>query len=454
VLGFPSSTPVFKRRSLFKKLLKYMKFETKREDLKDSTVKLEITIGKKEFASYRQKAIERLGSDVEVAGFRKGHAPKGKILEKLGEARIDSEALDMIVNDATFRALHQENLIPLESPKIAVKQFEKNKDLIFEIEVSVLPEIVMGEYKGMKTKKEKVKVQDEEVNNAVNDLRRRMATLALKEGQLAKGDWAEINFEGYLNGAKIDKLSSQNFPYVVGEIKFIPGFEDKIVGMKVNEEKEFTLKLDKSHPDPEFQNKEVKFKVKLNQLKTIELPKLDKEFAEKLGAKDMADLKDRTQKAIRAQKEIECNNKYKIDLVEKVAESIKMELPKVIVDQEKNRLLAEFTGQLARSGLTPEDYLKRIKKSKDEFDKDLDKQAQKNVKVGLTLSEVAKREKIKVEEAEVQAEVGRMINEGMQQGVKKSDLLKTYESDEGKRYIKNLIRNRKTIDRIGELNKN
>lgn len=434
-------------------LLSIMDLEIKRENLGKSKVKLEIAVAKSDFNDYKKKAFERLKVEVEIPGFRKGKAPDMMVIEKLGETRIESEALDMVVRESTFLAMAKENIIPIESPKVAIKQFAKDKDLVYTVEVSVLPQVVLGNYQNIKIKKETAKVEKTEVDKAIEDLRKRMATPVEKKEGLQKGDWAEIDFEGLTKGVKLDKLSSEKMPLIVGEIKFIPGFEEKLMGMEKGEKKEFELVLPKEGVDDELKGQKVSFKVKLNELKKIQLPELNKEFAQKLGAGNIDDLKKRMEGAIKNQKELEIENKYKIELIDQVAAKTKIEIPESLVNQEKERLIGEFSRQLGISGMTVEQFLAGQRKSKEELDKDFIVQAEKNVRIGLTLAEISRTEKVEVTASEIDNEIERIINQGISQGIKKSDLVKTYESENGKRQIEHMIKNRKTIDKIVELNK-
>jgi len=413
-----------------------MDLEIKKEKLGKGKIKLEVKVLKADFDNFRKEALERLKVEVEVPGFRRGKAPDKMVIEKLGETRIESEALNLAVSKSTYVALLKENAIPIESPKVAIKQFSKDKDLVYTLEVSVLPEIVLSDYKNIKIKKEAVKIKKEEIEKAIEDLRKRMATPEEKKEGLKKGDFAEIDFEGSIKGVKIDKLTSKNMPFIVGEIKFVPGFKEKLLGMKKGEEKEFELTLPQESPD-ELGGKKAKFKVKINNLKKIKLPELNKEFTQKLGASSIDDLKERMKSAISNQKETDLNNKYKADLVSRIAEKSKI----------------EFSRQIGMAGMTVEQFLENQKKSKDDLNKDFIIQAEKNVKIGLSLAEISKREKIEVTAAEIDAEIDRLVNEGARQGAKKSELLKSYESEEGKRSIENMIKNQKTIDKIIELNK-
>lgn len=438
-----------------------MNLEVKRKNLAKGKVKLEVMVAKKDFDIYREKATERLKAEVEIPGFRPGKAPNKMVIEKLGETRIESEALDMVVRESTFLAMSKENIIPIESPKVAVKQFERNKDLIYTIEVSILPKVILGDYKNIKIKKAEIKITKDEIDKGISDLQKRMATpVETKEG-LKKGNWAEIDFEGSIKGVKIDKLTSTKFPFVLGELKFVPGFEEKLIGMKKGEEKEFELTLPKDAPEANLKGAKAKFKVKLHELKGIKLPELNQEFAQKLGAKDSADLRKRMEEAIKNQKQLEIENKYKMDLIDQTAMKTKIEIPESLVNQEKERLVSEFSRQLSMSGMTVEQFLEGQKSAKggsasgrkEDLDKDFIVQAEKNVRIGLTLSEISKAETIEITATEIEAEVDRLIDEGIKQGLKKSDLVKTYEGEDGQRYIENMLKNKKTIDKIVELNR-
>lgn len=430
-----------------------MELKVEKKKLPKSKIKLNVTLSKKELDKFREQAVEKLNSEIDIPGFRKGKAPKMRVIEKAGEARIDSEALDLVLPQTTALAFAKSKTFPVNRPKVTIKQFEKNKDLKFSLEAEIMPKAKLPDYKGLKVKKEKGKITENDLKASLANLQKQMAEHKDKKEGLKKGDWAEINFEGKIRGVKLDKLCSKNFPFIVGETKFIPGFEKELLEMKKGEEKEFTTRMPKDFPDEETKGKEIDFAVKINNIKEVILPKIDQSFAKKLGAKDVADLKKRFKTAILNQKEQEILRKYQNDLLEKVVEGIKVDIPQGLIDNESQRLLAEFTKGLSLSGTNVEDYLKRVKKTKEEFDKDLKIQAEKNVKIGLALSEIGKIEKIKVTETEIEAETEHLINAGMQQGAKKSELVKGYENEDGKRYVENLVRNRKTVERLVELNK-
>jgi len=163
-----------------------MDLEIKKEKLGKGKIKLEVKVLKADFDNFRKEALERLKVEVEVPGFRRGKAPDKMVIEKLGETRIESEALNLAVSKSTYVALLKENAIPIESPKVAIKQFSKDKDLVYTLEVSVLPEIVLSDYKNIKIKKEAVKIKKEEIEKAIEDLRKRMATPEEKKEGLKK----------------------------------------------------------------------------------------------------------------------------------------------------------------------------------------------------------------------------------------------------------------------------
>jgi len=425
--------------------------EIKKEILPKSKVKLTITVPNSEMDGYLKMGLGKLKKDVEIKGFRAGKAPDKMVIEKLGEQRIASEALDLALPETYLRAITKEQIVPLEPPKISIKQFEKEKDLIYEVEVSVIPVVTLPNLKNIKIKKNNIKVEEEEIERALKDLRKRMATFEDKMEAAAKGDFVELDFEGSVDRVKLDKLTSKNHPMVLGETSLIPGFEEQVIGIKKGDEKEFKLTLPKNHPDKNVAGKVAEFKIKANAVKKIILPEIDQKFAEKLGSKNVENLWAKFSEAIKKQKEEVEERRSELEMVKDIAGKIKVEMPEVLVNQELERLISDIAARVQAQGMPFEDYLKNVKKEKKDLENELRDQALENVKIGLTLAEIGRKEKIEVTDHEIENEKKRMINEGVVAGMLREELEKNYEGDQGKRYIENFLRNRKTIARLKEL---
>jgi len=419
-----------------------------RENLAGSRVRLKIALSETEIEKYFKLGLKRLKEQTEIKGFRKGQAPEGIVKEKLGEQRVISEAIDIAMPQTYLFALKKEKIIPLEPPKIKVKKFVQGKNLVYEAEVSVVPKVELPNYQRIKPKIRKIKVTKNEVAEALAVLQNRMASYREKLGPAKIGDFVELDFEGEVSGVRLDRLTSRNHPLILGKTKLIPGFQEKILGLKKGEEREFKLKLPHNHFDKSLAGKEAKFKIKVRAVKKVILPEINNDFAKKLGLRNQAELRKKFQEATIKQKEERERKRAELEMINKIARQTKVDLPEVLVKQELARIFSEISRRIQMQGVKFEDYLNSISKTRKDLERELKKEAENNVRIGLTLAEIGKKEKIKVTGLEVENETKRIINEGKAAGLSEDELKKNYQSEQGKRYVENLLRNRKTIEKL------
>jgi trigger factor len=427
-----------------------MNLKVDQKKLKETKVKLTIELATKDFVPFQKRALEKLAQGLELKGFRKGKVPVKIARDHLPEDKIAQEALSLALPEIYLQAIQETKLRPIGSPKVNVSQFEKGKPVIIEVEIELLPKIELPDYAKLKIEKRSAKVTDKELEEGITGLRQRLADYQKKNGPAKTGDWVEITFEGFLGGAKVEQLSSKNHPFLLGQGGFVKGFEDQLVGLEKGQKKEFELKLPQTHPDKTLAGKKINFKVELNQLKKVKLSSLS-QLAKKLGAKDEADLKKRFQQAKEKQKKEEAEKEFEQRLVAEVVDGAKLKLPDQLVGQEYQRILEDYKQGLAKQNISLKDYLEKQNISQKEFEKTLKKTAVQNVKVGLVMSEVGQQEKIVPAEKEVKTKTNQLISQGMMQGQSKSDLEDHYRSEEGQRFIQNVVRNEKTLKRLKEL---
>ncbi|MFA5927572.1 MAG: trigger factor [Patescibacteria group bacterium] len=377
--------------------------ETKVSKLEKSKIKLKTTVTPAELADHFQHAYDDLAAGVKVAGFRPGKAPRKMVEEALGTSRLLSHAIDHSIQHFYVEALQKENISPIAHPNIAISKYPKfgltpeeiEEALEFEAEVETFPAMELGDYKKIKVDAGKPEVaKDEDVDKVIEHFRKQRAKFSDLDRAAEMGDFTEIDFEGSHKGVKLDKLASKHFPMVLGEGNMIPGFEGEIVGLKKGDEKTFKIKFPKDYHAKEFAGEEVEFNVKLNELKKVEMPEVDTEFAKAFGHDKVEDLK----KAIKESLQQEMDHKHEHGVEEKVIEKVlpllKVDLPDALVDQELARMLKNFEAELSKQGLNFESYLKSVKKDVAEFEKELRPQAEKSVKVGLLLGQIIKDEGI------------------------------------------------------------
>ncbi len=377
--------------------------KVEKENLAKSKVKLSIVVEPKELAQYFRATFDRLASGVKIDGFRSGKAPYQMVVGAVGYNRLLAEGLDEALGQSYNQAIAESKIQPLSGPKVEIKkspQFALDEteildNLVYEITVDIMPEVKLKDYTKAKiTTPKKQEASEKEVEKILSQLRKQKATFSDRTDKVKKGDRVEINFEGFLKGVKIDKMCSKNHPLVLGEGNMIPGFEDEIVGMKKGEEKEFKIKFPKDYHEKEYTGKEAKFKVVLNDAKEVLLPKLDDKFAENFGHKTMKKLNSEIKKSLEVEINKDHKNKIETLVLDKMINYIETEIPGSLVEQEIDRIVEGYKKQIEGYGLKFEKYLENSKKDLAQLRKEVQPQAEKNIKIGLLLGKIIEEQKI------------------------------------------------------------
>lgn len=376
--------------------------QVKKEDLKKGKIKLIITVPANEMVAYFNKSYEKIAPTIKLDGFRPGKAPRKLIEAAAGTARILSEALDAAVSENYYKSLVQEKLNPISEPSIVINKYpnygeneeEVKDDFEFTAELEILPPVTLGDYSKLKVaKKEAAKAKKEDVDKAIKHFQKQSSSFKEIDRPAKKGDRAEINFEGFLKKVRIDQMCSKNHPLILGEGNMIPGFEDEIVGMKKGETKEFKITFPKDYHSKEYAGKEAEFKIELADLKEIVLPEINDDFALKFGHKTVEELEKAIEKNLNLELTEDNKRKLESDVIDKVLTLLKAEIPDSLIDREAERMMQDFSNQLAAQGMNIDRYLESLKKTKEEMKKEIRPQAEKNVKVGLLLGKIIEEKK-------------------------------------------------------------
>ena len=254
--------------------------------MKKNVHEIEITVEGKEWESILDKVFKKKIKDVKIDGFRKGCVPKDVYMKKIGIETLFMDAVDAAVDPAYKKVLEENKLSPIIEPKLDVKEIDKDK-VKFVFTITEKPEIELGAYTKLGIKKEAVKVTKKEIDEEIDNLRTRFAEIVVKkDGVVKTKDTAVINFKGYVDGKELEGGTGENYPLEIGSHTFIPGFEEAVEGMKVDEEKTIDLKFPDDYVK-ELAGKKVKFDVKVVEIKERVLPKIDKDLFEDLGYKDV-----------------------------------------------------------------------------------------------------------------------------------------------------------------------
>ena len=386
--------------------------KVKVENVKDKAneVKLEFTVKAEKFDEAIQDVYKKNAKYFNIPGFRKGKAPF-KMVEKMYGIQIFYEdAFNEVATEAYTKGIEDNKIEAVSKPEIDIKQMESGKDLIFTAVVQTKPEVTLGKYKGIELKKIEYNVTDEDVEHELSHIAEHNARLITVEDRaVKKGDTTIIDFEGFVDGKAFEGGKAENHELEIGSGKFIPGFEDQIIGMKIDESKDIKVTFPEAYPAKELAGKEATFKIKLHEIKKKELPKIDDEFAKDASEFDtLADWK----KSIKEKKEKENASKAKFEMedkaIEEVCKNATVDIPSGMVETKIDNMEQDISQRLSYQGMKLEQYLQMIGKTKQEFRDEYKEQAEKQVKTDLVLEAVMKDAKIEVTEDEIGAKIKEM----------------------------------------------
>lgn len=391
------------------------------------TISTDITDLQKAF----NEAINQLGKGVTVKGFRPGKAPKYLVVGSIGEKKLQEEIFSTALESTYSELMHLEKFDPIDYPKIDVKKYtidfsdcEKIKgELEYTASVEIMPEAVLKDYEIIKiTKKDPIKVEDKEVDGVMEYLARQKAQFKSVATPAQKGNRVEINFEGELDGIKLPEMASKNHPLILGDNTMIPGFEDELIGMKVGDEKEFSITFPKDYGKKEIAGKKAKFKVDMLLVQEIILPVFDDKMAADFGHKTYTDLKDAIQHNIEEEKIHDRIHAEEEEIVEQLQKLIKVEVPKTLIEREMDRMVDDAKARVDRYKIPFTQYLAQLKKTKDEFREEMRESAEKAVKTGFALREVIKKMGIKDDSAKAQHSGEKVMEELLKIAYKNSGM--------------------------------
>ena len=380
------------------------------EKLEHNMAKLTIEVGAEELEKAIEKAYQKNKNKISVPGFRKGKVPR-KLIEKMyGEAVFYEDAANALIPDAYDKALAECEEEIVSSPKIEVTAIEAGKGMTFTAEVALKPEVTLGEYKGVEVKKADTTVTDEEVMAAIDKERESNArAIVITDRPVKAGDETVIDFEGFVDGAAFDGGKGENYPLTIGSGAFIPGFEEGLIGAKLNEELDVNVTFPEDYQASELAGKAATFKCTVKEIKEKELPELDDEFASEVSEFDTLEEYKADVKKNLEEKKASDAKREKIDaVVEAVIANATMDIPEAMVSTTQRQILDEYAQNMQAQGLNLEQYMKYTGLDADTLMEQLKPQAENRIKGRLVLEAVAKAENITASEEDFEAEVKTM----------------------------------------------
>ena len=373
------------------------------------------TIGQDKIQPALDQAFKKVKKNLNAPGFRKGHMPRAVFNQKFGEEALYDDALNAILPSAYEAAIAELGLDVVAQPKIDVKSIEKGQDWTLTAEVVTKPEVKLGAYKDLEVSVEASKeVTDEEVDAKLENERRNLAELVVKEGAAENGDTVVIDFVGSVDGVEFDGGKGENHSLELGSGQFIPGFEDQLVGAKAGDEVEVKVTFPEDYQAADLAGKAAVFVTKVNEVKAKEVPALDDELAKDLDdeVETLDELKAKYRKELEAAKEIAFDDAVEgaaLDLAVENAEIV--ELPAEMVEDEVHRAMNEFMGNMQRQGISPEMYFQITGTTQEDLHKQYEADADKRVKTNLVIEAVAAAEGFDATEEEIQKEINDLAAE-------------------------------------------
>ena len=373
------------------------------------------TIGQDKIQPALDQAFNKVKKNLNAPGFRKGHMPRAVFNQKFGEEALYDDALNAILPAAYEAAIAELGLDVVAQPKIEVKSIEKGQDWTLTAEVVTKPEVKLGAYKDLEVSVEASKeVTDEEVDAKLENERKNLAELVVKEGAAENGDTVVIDFVGSVDGVEFDGGKGENHSLELGSGQFIPGFEDQLVGAKAGDEVEVKVTFPEDYQATDLAGKAAVFVTKVNEVKAKEVPALDDELAKDLDdeVETLDELKAKYRKELEAAKEIAYDDAVEgaaLDLAVENAEIV--ELPAEMVEDEVHRAMNEFMGNMQRQGISPEMYFQITGTTQEDLHKQYEADADKRVKTNLVIEAVAAAEGFDATEEEIQKEINDLAAE-------------------------------------------
>ncbi len=409
--------------------------------------KLIIRASAEELKKAKDLALKKLAPQVKVAGFREGKVPAHLVEKNLNPNILQSEVIEEAINRLYATAIRQEELRPVANPEVAIKKFVPFTELEFDITVPTVGEVKLADYKKIKLAKEAVKIGAKDIDGVIKSLQQRVANQKEVERAAKSGDQVVIDFKGTdTKGEPVQGADGKDYPLTLGSNAFIPGFEEALIGVKPNETKKFDVTFPADYGVKALQKKKVSFEVTIHKVNEIVLPPVDDEFAAAIGPfKSVTDLKEDIKKQLTFEREREAQTKFENELLESIAQKSVIEIPKLLIDEQVDRIEQEEKQNLLYRGQTWEEHLKEEGVTEAEHKEQKRPTAEQRVKIGILLSEIADAEKIEVTPEELEARL-QIMKAQYQDPQAQAELAKP----EALRDINARIMTEKTLDKLSQ----
>ncbi|EDN7418689.1 trigger factor [Listeria monocytogenes] len=354
------------------------------------------------------RAFVKVRKTLNVPGFRKGKVPRQIFNQRFGEEALFQDALDILLPEVYSAAIDEAGIDPVDTPQVNIESMEKGETWVLTAEVTVKPEVKLGDYKGLEVEKRETELTTEELEAELKQLQERQAELVVKEDAPAEnGDTVILDFEGFKDGVAFEGGQAENHSLELGSGQFIPGIEEKLVGLKAGDEADIELTFPEEYHAEDLAGQPVVFKVKLHEIKTKEVPALDDELAKDIDeeVETLDELKEKISKRLQEAKEESVAQAKQEEVIAKAVENAEVDIPHAMVHHEADHLMNHFAQDLQAQGLTPELYYQFTGQTEEAMHAQMEKDAEKRVKMNLVLEAIAEAENIEPTEEAIDEEI-------------------------------------------------
>jgi len=413
------------------------------ETLPDSQVRLEVSLSADELKAVAAKVTRQLAGQANVPGFRKGKAPRAVLAKRYGATQIEHEILERALVESYYEAVKEHQLQPIGQPETKLPDSHHDLEksgLSYTATVPVTPEVKLGDYSTVSVVPTVSSFKDELVDETIEQLRGSRAVTSPADRPAEAGDKVEIDFVGMRKGAEVPGAKSENHPLVIGEDNFVPGFSDQLVGLRAGQIKTFKQQFPKEYHDSTLAGAKVDFTVTMKSVQAVTLPELNDEFATGFGAGSMDELRHRLRENLQAEKDREARTATESAVVDAVVATAEAAIPKLLVDEELDRMLGEFRQGIERQGIPYDKYLEQLAQTEQQIRDQQRDEAARRVKTSLVLNELQRRENVAAGPEEIQAEIDQQLATTPDEQAKAQ-----INSEEFRRYVARIIGNRKVV---------
>ncbi|MEG0093490.1 MAG: trigger factor [Erysipelotrichaceae bacterium] len=371
-----------------------------------------VSVGGDEWKQAQKKAFKKLAKKVNLPGFRPGSAPESLVKKYVSKQNTLMEAIDEVATSALMKGIEEHSLQMIARPALDVDKIDE-EEVTLKFVVTIKPEVKLGDYKGLDIKKAAVKVSKAEVSEEAKKLQEKFAEMVICEDDHAieNGDTAVIDFEGFKDDIAFEGGKGDNYPLEIGSNSFIPGFEEQLIGMKVEETKDINVTFPKEYQVEDLAGAPVVFKVTVHEIKKKELPELNDELVKQAAIADVNDVEAYNaylKKLITEEKTKKADDEFTDSILTKICENCEVDIPEIMIEEETDRMVEDFANRLKQQGFSL-DQFKQVTGQSDEMIRgEVGKDAKQKVNVRLVLEAIGSAEEIEVSEKDIDDELAKI----------------------------------------------